>query len=234
VSRSTSTRDEAFHRMRNTLTATALPAIAWLPSALGAQLTTPSQWRWVTDAPARLVTEQTVTDSAWRFVSMPPGWHVTTGPGALLFDPSYEAKGRFSLEAEIFLFPNPSDQGYGLFAGGHALETDSASGLAFLIRRDGAAAVARIARGDVEFVRPWQPTTAARPHEGAGTVENTLRVSAEADEVFYVVNGDTVAVIPRMPGALEGPFGVRVGAGLNLHISYLDLIQHLAKPPRRQ
>jgi len=218
--------------MRHHLTAITVLAIVCAPTPGRAQLITPSHWTWVTDAPARLVTQQDVPDSSWRFVSMPPGWHVTTGPGTTLFDPDYEARGRFSLEAKIFLFPNPTDEGYGLFAGGRALETDSGSALAFLIRRDGAAAVARIAGGALEFVRPWQATTGVRPHEGTGTVENVLRVSAEADELFYLVNGDTVAVVPRASGAVEGIFGLRVGAGLNLHISYLDHIQHLAQPAR--
>lgn len=220
--------------MRNDLMALPLLAMAWLTAPLQAQLTTPSHWRWVTDTPAQLVTESDVPDTAWRFVSMPPGWHVTTGPGAMLFDPAYEANGRFSLETKIFLFPNPSDQGYGLFIGGRELDGDRASALAFLIRRDGAAAVARMAGNDVEFLVPWQPHSGTRAHEGSGTVENVLRVSAGPQRIVYLVNGDTVAVVPRSAGLVEGRFGLRVGARLNVHVSYLDYIQHLALPARGQ
>lgn len=224
---------EERHHMQHQLSLALFGTIT-LPWAAHAQLTTPAHWKWITDEPAQLVTDAPVADSAWRFVSMPPGWHVTTGPGAVLYDPAYAAAGRFTLEAKIFLFPNGSDEGYGLFLGGHDLENDGRSMLTFFIRRDGAASVVRVRGDESEFVVPWERHPGIRPQEGGNTIENVLRVSAEPDQLVYVVNDDTVAVIPRSDAAVGGRFGFRVGAKLNLHISNLDFTQHLALPPSRQ
>ena len=59
-------------------------------------------------------------DSAPVFVTMTPGWHVTTGPAAILYDPSHTATGTFRMESEIFLF-DPGDrhrEAFGVFFGG--------------------------------------------------------------------------------------------------------------------
>jgi hypothetical protein len=57
------------------------------------------------------------------FVTMAPGWHVTTGPAALLYHPDYRTKNmdNFAVEAEIFLFPGTSQEEYGIFIGGKNL-----------------------------------------------------------------------------------------------------------------
>jgi hypothetical protein len=73
------TQEDLFH-MRRTLFFVILALFVLIASS-HAQLRTPSDWRWRTDAPAQLVTGEDVPASAWRFVAMPPGWHVTTGPG---------------------------------------------------------------------------------------------------------------------------------------------------------
>lgn len=103
--------------MRRSLSLAA-PAIAALliaagsATALSAQaarnVARPSGWRVVMDRQS----SDTVAHEA-----MPPGWHMTTGPGALLFDPAYHAVGRYSVAGRLFLFPGTSQSGYGsLFA----------------------------------------------------------------------------------------------------------------------
>jgi len=114
----------------------ALVVLAAPTSALRAQSETPGNWRWATDRPAQLVTGQDVPDSGWRFVAMPPGWHITMGPGGVLYDPAHTATGRYVLEAETFLFPEKTDQGFGLFVGGRNLD-GKPEYVAFVIRHDG-------------------------------------------------------------------------------------------------
>ena len=76
------------------------------PPGSDAQLTTPGDWKWRQDAPAPLANGATMEPGSWVFVQMPPGWHVTTGPGVLLYPTANgDASGNFSLEADIFLFP---------------------------------------------------------------------------------------------------------------------------------
>ncbi len=58
---------------------------ACAPALLTAQLTTPTDWKWRQDAPAPLAAGLKMDPGSWAFVQMPPGWHVTTGPGVLLY-----------------------------------------------------------------------------------------------------------------------------------------------------
>jgi hypothetical protein len=197
--------------------------------ALRAQSETPGNWRWATDRPAQLVTGQNVPDSGWRFVAMPPGWHITMGPGGVLYDPAYTATGRYVLEAETFLFPEKTDQGFGLFVGGRNLD-GNLEYIAFVIRPDGRGAVVRTGPSPAMLVA-WTPGDSVKAQVASDAVRNVLRVAVERDSVFFTVNGGRVAALPRSAGGFDGQFGFRVGAGVNLHISTLDYTQRIA-PPR--
>lgn len=205
--------------------------LVFLASASAAQHTVPSEWHWVLDRSAQLVETAAVPDSAWRFVEMPPGWHVTTGPGAFLHAPRLRARAPFVLASTAYLFPNPSNEGFGLFIGDDDRDPELPSGTAFLLRRDGAATIVRADGPMFEPVVPWTVVAGARPHTG-GVVENHLAIDVGADSVAFMVNADTLAVLPRDEIPVEGRFGFRIGSGLNLHISTLDLTSRLA-PPRK-
>jgi hypothetical protein len=112
-----------------------------LPGSLLAQLEPPADWRSVPDQPARLQREQhkfgePMPDSLFRFVMMPPGYHITMGPGALLFPTDRSVRGNFTLQSEMFLFAESVTAEYGLFLGGAELEAAGASYTAFLLRGD--------------------------------------------------------------------------------------------------
>jgi hypothetical protein len=186
-------------------------------------LTPPAGWRVRSDAPPA---------KPIYYVEMPPGWHITTGPGSILHDPSYVAQGRFVLETEIFLFPGTSQEGYGLFAGGRQLDTDPTY-VAFLVRRDGSAAIESQAAGRTTPVRAWTRHDAVKAGDAKEPVANVLRVVAEAVDVTLEVNGKPVLSVPRGAVSLDGLFGFRAGADVNLHASRLDATRLLA-PPRRQ
>jgi hypothetical protein len=194
------------------------------------QLQTPSDWRWRTDDPATLVQGQDLPANGWRFVAMPPGWHITTGPGALLYHPDYQGRGNFSVEAEVFLFPGTSQEEYGVFLGGRDLEpTASPSYIAFVARRDGRAAVIR--RGGTSPIVDWKTNDAVLPHPGADTVKNVFRVDVNPGDVVFSANGKTVITLPRAGLNLDGLFGFRIGAGMNIHASRLDVTHRLAPLP---
>jgi len=193
-----------------------------------AQLSAPEHWRWRTDEPARLVVDQEVGADAWRFVGMPPGWHLTTGPAALLWDPAIEGRGRFVVETRMILFPEPSEAGYGVFVGGRDLDGEVPRYTAFLIRRDGSAAVVTRGREATDTLVRWTRHEAIRPHGGSGTVENVLGVAADAATVIFTVNGDTVASLPRERVDPSGRLGFRIGESLNMHITTLDVTYRLA------
>ena len=179
------------------------------------------------DGTARLAValDAAAPDSAYTFDRMPPGWHVTMGPGAVLFDSLHRAEGRFVVESEIFLFPNSSAAEYGLVFG-----KVEGSWVGFLTRRDGTAAIVRRSGGGEAALIPWFAHDSI-PRPAAEPVRVLLRVEAERDSAHFVVNGARVGSVLRSAAPMDGVFGLRVGRGLNVHVSRLDYTRRLA-PPR--
>ena len=200
-----------------------------------AQLTTPADWRWRLDTPADLVTTLDVPERSWLFVSMPPGWHVTTGPGALLYPAEAPAlTPNFSLEATIFLFPGESREEFGLFIGGADIEPSRPPEYtAFVLRRDGQVAVLKRTAAGVTPLVNWQAHDAIVPHQGGGTepVKNVVRIDVDRVAIQLLVNGTGVAKVARADVRTDGRIGFRIGSGVNLHISSLDVTTRFAPAP---
>jgi hypothetical protein len=204
----------------------AVIVLAGFPSLLFAQASRVEGWRIVADAGA--------PDSV-RHDRMPPGWHITTGPAAILFDPSIQARARFAVEAEIHLFPGESSEGYGVFLGGSDLSTSAGTWTAFLITKDGDAVVERRSNNTTAVLHPRSRAVGVKAHEGgSGTALNVIRVLVQGDSAVFSANGQRIVAIPTANLRLDGPIGFRVGKGLNLHISNLDLTTRLAPFPVRR
>lgn len=207
--------------------------LAVLSAAASAQSTPPAGWTWMTDRPATLTDGPDRAADEWHFTEMAPGWHVTMGPGGILYHPEHAVTGRFAIEAEIFLFPQPTEAGYGIFAGGTGLDGRRPSYFSFLARPDGSAGIFHHAGGEVHTLVDWARHDTVLPRAGDGPVKNVLRLEAEPDSVRFLVNGQRIAALPR-PGGLDGQVGLRVGEGVNLHISNLDITRRLAPAPAAQ
>lgn len=208
-------------------------AVAALSLVLGAELkaqelTTPPVWRWRLEAPARLVTGQQVPDSAWRFVGMPPGWHINSGPGVIVYHPQERASGRYSLAAAFAVFPRPTEMPYGLVLGATDLNAASPRYMAVQLRRDGAVRVVEMAEGREAVLAPWTVYPAVKPHPGGGVVTNRLRVAVAPDSVRIFVNDSALVAVSAAGLATDGQFGLQAGKGLDLHVTFLDVIRHLA------
>lgn len=209
-------------------------ALALLATSAAAQLQTPTDWKWRTDAPSKVTNESKITPDTWHFVAMPPGWHITMGPGGLLYPAGKTASGNFVLQSEMFLFPGDAQQEYGLFLGGQAIDSDASTPqyVAFVARRDGQAAVLKRTGARTEPLVAWKANDAVVPHPGGeGTAKNMLRVEVGPAEVAFSANGKEIAKLPRASVAPDGAFGFRVGKDLNMHISTLDVTQRLAPIP---
>jgi hypothetical protein len=222
-------------QLRSPRSATASLALAALALSAGSATTArgqgiarPAGWRVVVDAGAK----DTVSH-----VPMPPGWHMTTGPGALFFDPAYHAAGRFTVEADIFLFPGKSQAGYGVFVGGQSLDGTSPSYLAFVIRRDGQAALEHVTNGKTTALIPWSVSASVKPHAGGDEpVLNAIALTVDRDSIIFEANGKRVGSVGRGALDLDGTFGFRAGPDVNLHASRLDLKTRLAPvpPPKKK
>jgi len=197
----------------------------------GQQFPAPAGWKWVTDADARIVTTLDPPEGSWLFGTMAPGWHITSRPGAILFEPSHSSRGRFVIESESFLFPGAGAGGFGVFVGGADLEGKPRY-VAFLIRRDGSAAIESVDAGRVTALHPWTKAAAVVAGTPTGDVKNVVRVEGEASTVTFLVNGQKVAEVPRTDGRFDGIVGLRVSENLNLHVTNLDVTHRLALPRR--
>ncbi len=217
--------------------------VVWAVAAMAAVLTpaataqgqkAPDGWKWLTDSPSEVVGRLDPKPGEFTFTTMAPGWHITSRPSATLFEPTVTVSGRYSVESEVFLFPGTSASGFGVFVGGRGWETATAGYVAFLVRRDGSAAVERHDGATTTLMQPWTRHTAITPHPGGDdTVKHVLRVEAEATQVAFLVNGTEVLTVPRAPGLFDGTVGLRIGADLNLHVTNLDVTRRLALPRKK-
>lgn len=197
-------------------------------TAQGQGIARPAGWRVVVDVGAK----DTVSH-----VPMPPGWHMTTGPGALFFDPAYHAAGRYTVEADIFLFPGKSQSGYGIFVGGQSLDGASPSYLTFVIRRDGQAALEQVTKGSTTALIPWSAAASVKPHLGGDdAVLNSIALTVDRDSIIVEANSKRVGSVGRGTLDLDGTFGFRAGPDVNLHASRLDVRTRLAPvpPPKKK
>lgn len=221
--------------------ASVVAVLAGLPDTARAQqaphandpMNAPPGWAWSLDAPARLFNGGRFVpgDTLFDFVHMAPGWHITMGPGAALFDPRERADGRFVLTGEMILFPNASNGEYGVFVGGQGLDGETKTWFAFVVRADGSAAVLHRAGAETHEVLPWARHAAVRPKPEGATVTNIVQVRAEPDSVRFLVNGERIGAWPRAALAVDGRFGWRMGHGVNLHATNLDVTRRLAPFP---
>ena len=188
-----------------------------------------STLKWRLDSPAVLVTGAAVSDSAWRFSPMAPGWHVTTRPGVLLYDPTQTGSGQYSVDTQIHIFPNSSDAGMGIFIGGQNIESDAPSYWLFEIRQNGAYRISQRETRNERVIRDWVVDTTIIKHPGGNTtVANRIRVMVRPDSIVLIVNTKPIVAVPRTGPSADGAFGLRVGSRVDVHVSHLDFIRHLA------
>ncbi len=198
-------------------------------SAPGLQAQAPAGWQWLTDAPANwTATTDKPVDSLFSFVWMPPGWHMTMGPGGVLYEPRYFTQGSFILESQIFHFPNSSAAEYGLMVGGKSLDGSGARYVAFVMRGDGSVAAWERVGGRDRMLADWRRAEAVRATDGKEVVGNLLKLTITPKEAVLKANGLDVLIVPLEGLNLDGQFGFRVGRGMNLHASTLNVTQRLA------
>ncbi len=182
------------------------------------ELTPPPTWKVRLDHP-------TASMDDLYFVDMPPGWHITTGPAAILYDPARVGEGAFTIDTEIFQFPTHRvREAYGIIFGGRDLEADGQTYVYFLIRGDGRFLVKQRTGSATETLVPWTAHEAIIPRgPGEENIKNVLRVVAGAETVAFFVNDTEVASVPRADLECDGIVGLRLNHSVNLHVTNLDV-----------
>ncbi|HYW49703.1 MAG TPA: hypothetical protein VE861_03805 [Gemmatimonadaceae bacterium] len=162
-----------------------------------------------------------------KAAEMKPGFHVTTGPAAILFDSGMRARGDWRLEATVHLFdPGARAEGFGVFFGGRAL-TGAAPTYAYaLVRRDGKALLKVREGRTTRTVRDWAANGAIpqwKPGVPGASVKYPLVVEAKGDRVTMSVGGTQVLDAARSELLTDGIVGLRVNHSLNLHIEKVSV-----------
>jgi hypothetical protein len=218
-------------RIAVTVAAALIVSASTLPAM---QLQTPTDWKWRTDSAATVRdTDKDLAANQWFYVGMPPGWHITTKPGVVVYNPSHTGTGLYRLQSQAFLFPGTSQQEYGIFIGGRDLEPASAapSYTAFVARRDGHIAVLKRQGTTTTALVDWKLADAVVIQAGEGAAKNVFKVEVVTAEVVFSVNDKEVARVPRSQVTSDGLFGLRAGADMNLHVSTFDATYVLAPVP---
>ena len=157
-----------------------------------------------------------------RLVTMPPGWHITTGPAVITWDPAWQASGTYRVELESFLFPGERQEGYGLFVGGTDLEGEGQTYLYVLLRKNGQLLVKQRRGANTPTLVPWTAHPAIVP-QTEGTAKNVLAVEVTGDSVHVFVNDQQVTALAKTGLPTDGQVGLRVNHALNLHVTRVDI-----------
>lgn len=155
-----------------------------------------------------------------RFMTMGSGFHVTTGPHVILWNPERTAAGEFTASMTVMHSRAPERlEGVGLFVGGRDLDQPPQDYLYFLMRHDGRYMIRHRAGEEVHTLAEWTETEAVnRPTAESGS-SNNLAIEARSDHVVFRINGTEVQSLQRVPMLnTDGIVGFRVGHHLDVHI----------------
>ncbi|MEE8117717.1 MAG: hypothetical protein V3T28_11455 [Gemmatimonadales bacterium] len=203
--------------MRALLPMLILMSIAAPLAAQDSGLKRPDTWQVRFDRPG-------TPDSAVHFVEMAPGWHIRTGPAAILYDPARTAEGSFAIESETYLFSaSGRREAFGVLFGGRDLAGPNQTYLYFLIRGDGSFLVKSRHGRQTETLVPWTRHAAILPKPTDGSAKNVLKIVVGEENVEFFVNDTSVASVPRAGLECDGIVGLRLNHRIDLHVTTLEV-----------
>ena len=158
------------------------------------------------------------------FRTMGSGFHVTTGPAAIFWQPGSMQKGEYSISA-TFVQTKPSNHpnAYGLVFGGSGLSGSNQRYSYFVIREDGRFLIKKRMGSDTPTVVDWTANAALNELGAEGRAKNTLTVEVGRQQVRFLVNDKEVSTQPRSAVDTDGIVGLRINHVLDIHIADLEL-----------
>ena len=201
----------------------ALAALA-LAFAAPAFAQAPEGWTFKTD-PSRNPSDPDRSNEV-SFMEMEPGFHVTTGPAAVLFNAKNVATGTYTLKGTFHLMkPSGHNNYYGLVFGGGALDAAGQNYLYFLVGQNGSYIIKHRGGPNVHDVQPRTMHEAVVKPGADGKSANTLEVRVGADKIDYVINNVVVHSTPKsgMTAKTDGIWGVRINHQLDVHVTDLGV-----------
>ena len=179
----------------------------------------PAGWMGRTDSPTDKLTDA-------KFVAMGPGFHATSGPAAIFWNPKTIVSGPFTASTTMTQTKAPMHpEAYGIFFMGKDLDSPQQSYMYFLVRGDGKFLVNHRAGDQVHKIIPWTENAAIVKADANGKATNKLTVDAtKADSIRFLVNDKQVAALPvSQLGNGHGLVGLRVNHNLDVHVADLTI-----------
>jgi len=155
-----------------------------------------------------------------KFVSMGPGFHVTSGPAAIYWNPANAAKGNYTVKASLTQTKAPTHrEAYGVFIGGDDLKGDKQSYLYVVIAGTGEYTIKHRAGSQTHTVVDWTASPALKKADEAGKATNEVAVEV-GNDVRVLLNGTEVfkEAKGKVMGSLDGQVGLRVNHNLDVHV----------------
>lgn len=194
---------------------------------LGEENTVPPDWIVRFDQPSDDITigaDKEASDIF--FVTMTPGWHITSGPAAIYYHPASTAEGTYAAKLGVHLFdPGERNEAFGFFIGGEQLDGADLAYDYFLIRNTGEYLIKRRRGDQTELIQDWTAHEAINRYmsDTESPVLNELAVNVNGESVGFMINGVEVTSVPVTDVKTDGVVGLRVNHALNLHISNLEV-----------
>jgi hypothetical protein len=166
--------------------------------------------------------------NAVHFMAMGEGFHVTSGPAAVFFNPQNTRSGNYRLAAEFAQGRAPEHpEAYGLVLAARNLDAANQDYMYFIVRGTGEFAVKHRAGEEVHTIADWTAHQAIHRQGPDGKATNQLAVDVGADAISFLVNGTQVYRIDRAAAGHQintsGIYGVRVNHNLDVHVSGLQV-----------
>jgi VCBS repeat-containing protein len=156
-----------------------------------------------------------------KVVTMGPGWHITTGPGGIIYRPADKASGSYEFSARLHLFPEKGghNEAYGLFIGGSGLAGAAQKYTYFIIRGDGTWKVKRRDGAKATDVTAgWTANPAIVKGKADGSVANLVTIAVKGGKVSFLVNGAEVYATDTSKIDPNGTPGLRINHNLSVHV----------------
>jgi hypothetical protein len=157
------------------------------------------------------------------------GFHVTGGPGAVIWDAAHTVKPIYSVKATFTLL-KPADKitHYGLIFGGTDMEGATPTYVYFTIAQDGTFQIRHRAGNDVHDMDKSLHFAVRKPDAG-GKSTNTLEVQVAPTAVSYLVNGAVVHATPTRAGTgaytekTDGVVGIRLDDRIEVQVDGFEV-----------
>jgi hypothetical protein len=161
--------------------------------------------------------------SGINFTAMPPGWHNSPGPAAIIFQPSRTVDESFRVEMEAHNFVDGRG-GFGVFFGTPGRAAADHDFFEVLLDGQGRFRLGHWAGLEYHEIAGWTRHEAIRTPTAELPAENRLRVDVSSQRFAVTANGaELISFVPPEYARFGGVLGIRLLENASVHITRLEV-----------